>query len=78
VAKDVEAALAAPKKAAAPVAAARPDVPLGSTVPFTTMQGAVSKNMVESLAVPTFRVGYTITTDALDQLYKKVSIFSKS
>ncbi|RLN30896.1 hypothetical protein C2845_PM05G07330 [Panicum miliaceum] len=71
VAKDVEAALAAPKKAA-PVAAARPDVPLGSTVPFTTMQGAVSKNMVESLAVPTFRVGYTITTDALDQLYKKI------
>jgi pyruvate dehydrogenase E2 component (dihydrolipoamide acetyltransferase) len=73
VAKDVEAAASAPKKAA-PVAAARPDVPLGSTVPFTTMQGAVSKNMVESLAVPTFRVGYTITTDALDQLYKKVSI----
>ncbi|KAF8726341.1 hypothetical protein HU200_019803 [Digitaria exilis] len=71
VAKDVEAALAAPKKAA-PVTAARPDVPLGSTVPFTTMQGAVSKNMVESLAVPTFRVGYTITTDALDQLYKKI------
>jgi len=32
---------------------------------------------VESLAVPTFRVGYTITTDALDQLYKKVSIFSE-
>jgi len=71
VAKDVEAALAAPMKAA-PVAAARPDVPLGSTVPFTTMQAAVSKNMVESLAVPTFRVGYTITTDALDQLYKKI------
>ncbi|KAK1628275.1 hypothetical protein QYE76_002590 [Lolium multiflorum] len=73
VAKDVEAAAASPTKAAAaPVAAARPDVPLGSTVPFTTMQGAVSKNMVESLAVPTFRVGYTITTDALDQLYKKI------
>ncbi|XP_039835832.1 dihydrolipoyllysine-residue acetyltransferase component 5 of pyruvate dehydrogenase complex, chloroplastic-like isoform X2 [Panicum virgatum] len=71
VANDVEAALAAPMKAA-PVAAARPDVPLGSTVPFTTMQAAVSKNMVESLAVPTFRVGYTITTDALDQLYKKI------
>ncbi|CAD6268145.1 unnamed protein product [Miscanthus lutarioriparius] len=71
VAKDVEAAVAAPKKAA-PVTATRPDVPLGSTVPFTTMQGAVSKNMVESLAVPTFRVGYTITTDALDLLYKKI------
>ncbi|XP_062202654.1 dihydrolipoyllysine-residue acetyltransferase component 5 of pyruvate dehydrogenase complex, chloroplastic-like [Phragmites australis] len=71
VAKDVEAAAATPKKAA-PVAAPGPDVPLGSTVPFTTMQGAVSKNMVESLAVPTFRVGYTMTTDALDQLYKKI------
>ncbi|CAM0950207.1 unnamed protein product [Alopecurus aequalis] len=71
VAKDVEAAAASPKKAA-PAAAARPDVPLGSTVPFTAMQAAVSKNMVESLAVPTFRVGYTITTDALDQLYKKI------
>jgi pyruvate dehydrogenase E2 component (dihydrolipoamide acetyltransferase) len=75
VAKDVEAAATVPKKTA-PVVAPQPDVPLGSTVPFTTMQGAVSKNMVESLAVPTFRVGYTITTDALDQLYKKVSIFS--
>ncbi|GJX67868.1 dihydrolipoyllysine-residue acetyltransferase component 5 of pyruvate dehydrogenase complex, chloroplastic [Tanacetum coccineum] len=45
---------------------------LGSVVPFTTMQGAVSKNMVESLGVPSFRVGYTITTDALDALYKKI------
>ncbi|KAK2404207.1 dihydrolipoyllysine-residue acetyltransferase component 5 of pyruvate dehydrogenase complex, chloroplastic [Trifolium repens] len=45
---------------------------LGSVVPFTTMQNAVSRNMVESLAVPTFRVGYTITTDALDALYKKI------
>lgn len=71
VAKDVEAAAAAPKKAG-PEPAARPDVPLGSTAPFTTMQGAVSKNMVESLAVPAFRVGYTITTDALDVLYKKI------
>uniref|UniRef100_A0A0D6QXW4 Dihydrolipoamide acetyltransferase component of pyruvate dehydrogenase complex n=1 Tax=Araucaria cunninghamii TaxID=56994 RepID=A0A0D6QXW4_ARACU len=44
----------------------------GTTVPFTTMQSAVARNMVESLAVPTFRVGYTITTDALDALYKKI------
>ncbi|KAL5226141.1 hypothetical protein ABZP36_012780 [Zizania latifolia] len=73
VAKDVEAAATAPKKTT-PVPAARPDVPLGSTVPFTTMQGAVSKNMVESLAVPTFRVGYTFTTDALDALYKKIKV----
>eukprot|EP00250_Pteridium_aquilinum_P015692 c22701_g1_i1 orf=195-1637(+) len=44
----------------------------GTVVPFTTMQAAVSRNMVESLSVPTFRVGYTIGTDALDALYKKV------
>lgn len=78
VAKDVEAAAAAaaapatarPAPAVAPVSSRA--VELGSVVPFTTMQNAVSRNMVESLAVPTFRVGYTITTDALDQLYKKV------
>ncbi|XP_058087182.1 dihydrolipoyllysine-residue acetyltransferase component 5 of pyruvate dehydrogenase complex, chloroplastic [Magnolia sinica] len=47
-------------------------IELGTVVPFTTMQGAVSRNMVESLAVPTFRVGYTIMTDALDSLYKRI------
>ena len=30
--------------------------------------------MVDSLAVPTLRVGYTITTDALDTSYKKISV----
>jgi pyruvate dehydrogenase E2 component (dihydrolipoamide acetyltransferase) len=82
VAKDVEAAAAAAaelgstgaKVSGAPSVHARPGIELGSVVPFTTMQGAVSRNMVESLSVPTFRVGYTITTDALDALYKKVSI----
>ncbi|XP_022158244.1 dihydrolipoyllysine-residue acetyltransferase component 5 of pyruvate dehydrogenase complex, chloroplastic [Momordica charantia] len=79
VAKDVEAAASAaasavsvPDSAARPVSAPSSSVELGTTVPFTTMQGAVSRNMVESLAVPTFRVGYTITTDALDALYKKI------
>ncbi|XP_042493037.1 dihydrolipoyllysine-residue acetyltransferase component 5 of pyruvate dehydrogenase complex, chloroplastic [Macadamia integrifolia] len=85
VAKDVEAAAASaavsspasegPKVAASsapPRVSATPGVELGTTVPFTAMQGAVSRNMVESLTVPTFRVGYTITTDALDQLYKKI------
>lgn len=49
------------------------DLPAGaSVVPFTTMQAAVSKNMIESLSVPTFRVGYPIITDALDALYAKV------
>uniref|UniRef100_A0A803MU26 Dihydrolipoamide acetyltransferase component of pyruvate dehydrogenase complex n=1 Tax=Chenopodium quinoa TaxID=63459 RepID=A0A803MU26_CHEQI len=33
---------------------------------------AVAKNMMESLSVPTFRVGYPIVTDALDALYAKV------
>ncbi|KAM3305913.1 dihydrolipoyllysine-residue acetyltransferase component 5 of pyruvate dehydrogenase complex [Capsicum chacoense] len=84
VAKDVEAAAAAVSDGAAPIgvaaaalkpsgsAPAAPVVDLGTTVPFTTMQNAVSRNMVESLAVPTFRVGYTITTNALDSLYKKI------
>ncbi|KAL6577687.1 Lta2p [Orobanche minor] len=53
-------------------AASLPDIPGSHVVPFTTMQSAVSKNMVESLSVPTFRVGYPIATDALDALYEKV------
>lgn len=74
VAKDVEAFAATGSVAAAaePVKTAVPGVELGTVVPFTTMQNAVSRNMVESLGVPTFRVGYTITTDALDALYKKI------
>lgn len=76
VAKDVEAAAAAAGPAASVAAAGPAGIELASVVPFTTMQGAVSRNMVESLAVPTFRVGYTITTDALDALYKKVRFFT--
>lgn len=82
VAKDVEAAASAAVEstvAAAVGAMVSPGIELGTVVPFTTMQGAVSKNMVESLSLPTFRVGYTITTDALDALYKKVTLdFRKS
>ncbi|MEA5478784.1 dihydrolipoamide acetyltransferase family protein [Pseudanabaena galeata UHCC 0370] len=55
----------APAKAAAPVA-------LGTAQSLTTLQKAVINNMNQSLSVPTFRVGYTITTDALDVLYKQV------
>ncbi|KGF73762.1 branched-chain alpha-keto acid dehydrogenase subunit E2 [Neosynechococcus sphagnicola sy1] len=44
----------------------------GILVPFTTLQAAVVRNMVASLEVPTFHVGYTITTDPLDQLYKQI------
>lgn len=59
--------------AAAPVAPAgqafgRP----GDTVAFNTLQQAVNRNMVASLQVPAFRVGYTITTDKLDSFYKQV------
>ncbi|KAJ6859126.1 hypothetical protein NC652_041429 [Populus alba x Populus x berolinensis] len=80
VAKDVEAAAAAAaelgstaaKVSGAPSVHAPPGFELESVVPFTIMQGAVSRNMMESLSVPTFRVGYTITTNALDALYKKI------
>uniref|UniRef100_K3YHG5 Dihydrolipoamide acetyltransferase component of pyruvate dehydrogenase complex n=1 Tax=Setaria italica TaxID=4555 RepID=K3YHG5_SETIT len=63
--------VAAPSAAAVPQAAVLPPVPGATVVPFTTMQAAVSKNMVESLAVPAFRVGYPIVTDKLDELYEK-------
>ncbi|KAJ9554183.1 hypothetical protein OSB04_018228 [Centaurea solstitialis] len=72
----VAAAAAAPVAAAAsaPVKSAPTfaEIPGATIVPFTTMQAAVSKNMIESLSVPTFRVGYPIITDALDALYEKV------
>ncbi|XP_073152768.1 dihydrolipoyllysine-residue acetyltransferase component 4 of pyruvate dehydrogenase complex, chloroplastic-like [Henckelia pumila] len=69
----VPAAAAAPSPASPPKAPASfPEIPGSSVVPFTTMQAAVSKNMVESLSVPTFRVGYPVGTDALDALYEKV------
>ncbi|KAK8487324.1 hypothetical protein V6N12_005451 [Hibiscus sabdariffa] len=71
----VEAKPAAPTKATSDSSAPSsipPPVPGSTVVPFTTMQAAVSKNMVESISVPTFRVGYPVTTDALDALYEKV------
>ncbi|MBW4695225.1 MAG: 2-oxo acid dehydrogenase subunit E2 [Lyngbya sp. HA4199-MV5] len=51
-----------------------PTVPVvaGQQVPLTTLQNAVVRNMVASLEVPTYHVGYTITTDNLDKLYKQV------
>jgi pyruvate dehydrogenase E2 component (dihydrolipoamide acetyltransferase) len=44
----------------------------GEVAPFNTLQQAVIRNMMVSLQVPVFRTGYTITTDALDGLYKQV------
>ena len=70
---------AASSAGAAAAAAAAPSAPAGNsfgrpgeTVAFNTLQGAVNKNMEASLAVPCFRVGYTITTDKLDAFYKQV------
>lgn len=63
----------------APVTAATPPIPTapvsvnpGETVPLNTLQKAVVQNMVASLQVPTYHVAYTITTDALDKLYKQI------
>ncbi|MBW4655790.1 MAG: 2-oxo acid dehydrogenase subunit E2 [Kaiparowitsia implicata GSE-PSE-MK54-09C] len=72
------AAAPTPAPAPAPAAAPRPSAPApapaapGQLVPFTTLQSAVVRNMAASLDVPTFHVGYTITTDGLDALYKQV------
>ncbi|XP_033144979.1 dihydrolipoyllysine-residue acetyltransferase component 4 of pyruvate dehydrogenase complex, chloroplastic [Brassica rapa] len=86
-ASDVEAAagiapsVAAPPPPPPPAAAAKatttsssspPLLPGSSVVPFTAMQSDVSKNMIESLFVPMFRVGYPVNTDALDAPYEKV------
>ncbi|KAG2261500.1 hypothetical protein Bca4012_013757 [Brassica carinata] len=67
------AAAAAPTATVKAAATSSPPLlPDSSVVPFTAMQSAVSKNMIESLSVPTFRVGYPVNTDALDALYEKV------
>jgi pyruvate dehydrogenase E2 component (dihydrolipoamide acetyltransferase) len=61
---------------AAPVAPPAPslpvNVPSAQVVPFNTLQSAVNRNMIASLSIPTFRVGYTIETNNLDKLYKQV------
>lgn len=56
----------------APTAPPPPGVPVAKLEPFSTLQQAVNRNMVASLAVPTFRTGYTITTNHLDALYKQL------
>ena len=78
IAEDVEraAALSAPAVAApsapAPTSPTPVAVPLGETVPLSTLQAAVVRNMNASLGLPVFHVGYTITTDSLDHLYQQV------
>ena len=87
VAEDVEAAVGK-VKVPAPVAVVTPPTfapapklaPLpapvavtpGQVVPLTTLQNVVLANMMASLQVPTYHVGYTITTDNLDKLYKQI------
>jgi pyruvate dehydrogenase E2 component (dihydrolipoamide acetyltransferase) len=58
--------------AVVPTAAPPAGVPVAKLNSFNTLQQAVNRNMVSSLAVPTFRTGYTITTDGLDKLYKQL------
>lgn len=62
------------KTAAAPAPApdASPAALPGQVAAFNTLQQAVNRNMMASLQVPVFRVGYTITTDGLDALYKQI------
>ncbi|MEN9221579.1 MAG: dihydrolipoamide acetyltransferase family protein, partial [Thermostichus sp. BF3_bins_97] len=80
VAEDVERAAAQGIPTSTPAVVARPTptpipavaAPLGETVPLSTLQAAVVRNMNASLSVPVFHVGYTITTDGLDGLYKQV------
>jgi pyruvate dehydrogenase E2 component (dihydrolipoamide acetyltransferase) len=69
-------ALAVIPKATPVVAAPAPmpaaNVAIGQVVPLNTLQQAVVRNMMVSLQVPTFHVGYTITTDKLDKLAKQL------
>ena len=44
----------------------------GELVAFNALQQAVVRNMDASLSVPVFRVGYTITVDSLNSLYKQI------
>lgn len=87
VAQDIEAAANIPTKQTSPAISAPPTTPAppappaqkpaapavpGQVVPLNTLQNAVVRNMMASLQVPTFHVGYTITTDELDKLYKQI------
>lgn len=85
VAEDVQAAAGTFKPELAPVTptaakvapapAPTPAMPIATArevVSLNTLQNAVVRNMMASLEVPAYRVGYTITTDNLDKLYKQI------
>lgn len=65
------AAVAAAAPAKAPAAAPAGELK-GTTVPFTTLQKAVANNMLASLAVPEFRVSYSICVDKLEAMAKRL------
>ncbi|WP_040484256.1 dihydrolipoamide acetyltransferase family protein [Lyngbya aestuarii] len=58
----------APAPAPQPAQAAAP----GQVAQMNSLQNAVVRNMMASLQVPSFHVGYTITTNSLDALYKQI------
>ncbi len=78
--------VAAPANIATPVIPTQPSIPApppitsapptpvtpGQLVPMNTLQNAVVRNMMTSLSVPTFHVGYTIATDNLDGFSKEI------
>jgi pyruvate dehydrogenase E2 component (dihydrolipoamide acetyltransferase) len=61
-----------PQAAPQPAPQAAPAAGKGEVVPFTTLQSSVVRNMTATVQVPTFHVGYTITTDELDKLYQQI------
>ena len=64
-----------PSPAATTAPSAAPTTPAvapGELAAFNSLQQAVVRNMDASLSVPVFRVGYTITTNELDKLYKQI------
>jgi pyruvate dehydrogenase E2 component (dihydrolipoamide acetyltransferase) len=63
---------ASPNGSAAPAPVGQSFGNPGDTVAFNTLQAAVNRNMLASLAVPCFHVGYTISTDRLDAFAKTV------
>jgi pyruvate dehydrogenase E2 component (dihydrolipoamide acetyltransferase) len=58
----------APATTPQPAQAAAP----GQVAQMNSLQNAVVRNMIASLQVPSFHVGYTITTNSLDALYKQI------
>jgi len=73
IAEDVEAVVnPSPQPTPVAVKPPTPTITTGEVAPLTTFQNAVVRNMVASLSVPVFHVGYTITTDGLDKLYQQI------